>query len=189
MIGDSYTSGTDEGGRGPSAWTARVWPALARQGIDVIPEVASEGGSGYGVRGDRGSRFEDLAARAVRPDDALVVLFGSRNDQGVDPLQLSELIRTTLDVPRFVAPAAGLLVIGPPWPTADPPKAVLEVRDVLRDRAREAGATFVDPIAEQWFSGHPDLIGSDGVHPNDAGHAYMADQIAPLIRAQLPWPT
>jgi lysophospholipase L1-like esterase len=29
------------------------------------------------------------------------------------------------------------------------------------------------------------LIGKDGVHPTDAGHAYMADMIAPLIRAQL----
>jgi lysophospholipase L1-like esterase len=47
------------------------------------------------------------------------------------------------------------------------------------------GATFVDPIAEHWFVGRPDLIGADGVHPNDAGHQYMADRIAPLIRTQL----
>ena len=35
---------------------------------------------------------------------------------------------------------------------------------------------------------HPDLewlIGPDGVHPNDAGHAYMAEKIAPLIHTQL----
>jgi phospholipase/lecithinase/hemolysin len=30
-----------------------------------------------------------------------------------------------------------------------------------------------------------DLIGQDGVHPTDAGHAYMAATIAPLIYAQL----
>ena len=50
---------------------------------------------------------------------------------------------------------------------------------------RAAGATFVDPIADRWFVGRPDLIGADGVHPNDAGHAYIADKIAPLIGAQL----
>ena len=49
-----------------------------------------------------------------------------------------------------------------------------------------AGATFVDPIAERWFVDRPDLIGRDGVHPTDAGHAYMADKIAPLIGAELP---
>ncbi|MDT4998170.1 MAG: hypothetical protein QOK12_275, partial [Mycobacterium sp.] len=48
------------------------------------------------------------------------------------------------------------------------------------------GATWIDPIAERWFVGRPDLIGADGVHPTDAGHAYMAGKIAPLIAAQLP---
>ena len=33
--------------------------------------------------------------------------------------------------------------------------------------------------------GRPDLIGADGVHPTDGGHAYMAAQIAPLIYDQL----
>jgi lysophospholipase L1-like esterase len=32
------------------------------------------------------------------------------------------------------------------------------------------------------------LIGPDGVHPTDAGHAYMAEKIAPLIRSQLAIP-
>ena len=44
---------------------------------------------------------------------------------------------------------------------------------------------FVDPIAEGWFVGRPDLIGADGIHPTDAGHAYMAARIAPLIYDQL----
>ena len=72
-----------------------------------------------------------------------------------------------------------------PWPTADPPPAVLTIRDSLRRQALAAGAVFIDPIAEGWFVGRPDLIGGDGVHPTDAGHAYMAERIAPLIYDQL----
>ena len=30
VIGDSYTTGTDEGGQGPKSWTARAWQALTR---------------------------------------------------------------------------------------------------------------------------------------------------------------
>ena len=59
-------------------------------------------------------------------------------------------------------------------------------RDILRDQARQVGATFVDPIAERWFFDNPELIGADGIHPTDAGHAYMADKIAPLIGKELP---
>ena len=186
VIGDSYTTGSNEGGNGPQGWAARSWQSLARQGFQVTPDVAAEGGAGYGVRGNHGSVFGDLTPRAVRPDDAVVVFFGSRNDQGVDPAALGDAARDCFVFARRTAPSARLLVIGPPWPTADVPDAVLQIRDVLYAQARAVGATWIDPIAERWFVGRPDLIGKDGVHPNDAGHAYMADKIAPLIAGQLP---
>lgn len=185
IIGDSYTAGTTEGGIGPRAWPQVAWQLLAAQGVEVDTDVAAEGGAGYGQPGDRGSVFGDLLSAAVRRNDALVVFFGSRNDQSVDPLRFPALAADTLQLARFSAPAAKLLVIGPPWPTADAPPAVLRLRDSLRDQAVAAGATFIDPIAEGWFVGRPDLIAPDGVHPTDAGHAYLASRIAPLIYEQL----
>jgi lysophospholipase L1-like esterase len=186
VVGDSYTTGTDEGGLGPRAWTVRAWQALARQGVQVAADVASEGRAGYAVLGDHGSMFEDLTARAVHPNDGLVVFFGSRNDQGVDPGLLADKARSSFDLARRIAPSARLLVIGPPWPTADPPGEVLQVDDIISGQAAAVDAAYVDPIAEHWFVDRPDLIGPDGVHPTDAGHEYMAEMIAPLIRAQLP---
>jgi GDSL-like Lipase/Acylhydrolase family len=185
VIGDSYTTGTDEGGLGPKSWTARAWQTLAQRGVRIAADVSAERGAGYFVPGDQDSVFEDLTARAVKPDDALVVFFGSRNDQVVDPSLLAGRARDTFDLARILAPSARLLVIGPPWPTADVPEPVLQIRDVLNAAARGAGAAFVDPIGDRWFVDRPDLIGLDGVHPNDAGHAYLADKIAPLIRMQL----
>ena len=186
VVGDSYTTGTDMGGLWPRAWTTRAWQVLARQGVQVAPDVASEGRAGYVVLGDHGSDFEDLTARAVHPNDGLVVFFGSRNDQGVDPGLLADKARSSFDLARRIAPSARLLVIGPPWPTADPPGEVLQVDNIISGQAADADAAYVDPIAEHWFVDRPDLIGSDGVHPTDAGHEYMAEMIAPLIRAQLP---
>lgn len=185
VVGDSYTTGGELGGLGGKGWTVRAWQLLARQGIAVAPDVAAEGGAGYGTRGNHGSVFEDLTNDVVKPDDALVMFFGSRNDQGVDPTQLSILAYGTFQLARRTAPSAKILVIGPPWPTADPPDAVLRIRDALKYQAGVAGATFIDPIAQGWFVGRPELIGKDGVHPTDGGHAYMAEKIAPLIGAQL----
>ena len=185
VIGDSYTTGGELGGLGSNGWAARAWQLLARQGIPVTADVAAEGGAGYGTRGNHGSVFEDLTVDAVKPEDALVVFFGSRNDQGVDPTQLSVLAYGTYQLARRTAPSAKFLVIGPPWPTADPPATVLRIRDALKYQAGVAGATFIDPIAAGWFVGRPELIGKDGIHPTDAGHAYMAAKIAPLIGAQL----
>jgi lysophospholipase L1-like esterase len=185
VVGDSYTTGTDEGGLGPKAWTALAWHALAGGGVRIAADVAAEGRAGYGVSGDHGSIFEDLTDRAVKRDDALVVFFGSRNDQGVDPGELADKARETFDLARHLARTARFLVIGPPWPTADVPASILQIRDVLNAEARAARATFVDPIGDGWFVERPDLIGPDGVHPNDAGHEYLADKIAPIIRMQL----
>lgn len=186
IVGDSYTNGTAIGGQGPNAWPVRAWKTLAQQGLQVASDVAAEGRAGYGVRGDQGNQFGELTARAVKPDDALVLFYGSRNDQGVDPNVLSGLVYNAFSMAHAIAPAARLLVIGPPWPTADVPPAILQVRDILAFQSMLAGATFVDPIAQRWFVDRPDLIGQDGVHPTDAGHAYMADKIAPLIGAALP---
>ena len=185
VVGDSYTTGTDEGGLGPKSWTSLTWQTLGKRGLQIAADVAAEGRAGYVVPGDHGSVFQDLTARAVKPDDVLVVFFGSRNDQGADPGLLAGRARDAFDLARTLAPAARFLVIGPPWPTADVPDSVLQIRDVLNAEARAAGAAFVDPIGAHWFVDRPDLIGPDGVHPNDAGHRYLADKIAPLIRTQL----
>lgn len=185
VVSDSYTTGTREGGLGAKSWTSLTWRMLSREGVRVNADVAAEGRAGYGVRGDHGSVFADLTGRVVHPDDELVVFFGSRNDQGVDPDVYAEATRNTLASARRMAPAAKLLVIGPPWPTADVPDVVLQLRDILYGEARAIGASWVDPLAERWFVGRPELIGSDGVHPNDAGHAYLADKIAPLIGTRL----
>ncbi|UXA16033.1 Rv0518 family GDSL lipase [Mycobacterium sp. SMC-4] len=185
VIGDSYTTGSDQGGNGPRSWAPQVWRELSARGIAVRPTVAAEGGAGYCTRGNRGSVFEDLTVRSVKPGDALVVFYGSRNDMPVDPTRLSIAMYGTLKLARQIARSAKLLVIGPPWPTETPPPEILRIRDVLSYQAELAGATFVDPIAARWFAGRSELIGKDGVHPTDAGHAYMAAKIAPLIGAQL----
>lgn len=188
VIGDSYTNGTRIGGQGPNAWPALTWQMLARQGIAVDADVAAEGKAGYGVRGDQGNLFSDLTVRAVKQEDALVVFFGSINDRPVDLGLYPTLAAENFQIVRQVAPAAKILVIGPPWPNADPPPVVFALRDLLRDQAFVVGATFIDPLAEGWFFGRPDLIGADGVHPNNAGHVYMAHKIAPLIHNQLAVP-
>ena len=185
VIGDSYTAGFDGAGSGPRSWTAQAWKLLARRGVDVQADVAAEGGAGYGQPGNHGSIFQDLTARAVRRNDVLVVFFGSRNDQPVNPAQFPGMAASAFHLARFVAPDARVLVIGPPWPTATPPPAVLTIRNSLQAQAAAVGATFIDPIDAGWFVGRPDLIGHDGVHPTDAGHLYMAEKIAPLIYSQL----
>jgi lysophospholipase L1-like esterase len=92
--------------------------------------------------------------------------------------------RRTLGNARAAAPNASLLVIGPVYVKSANP-GMLRARDAVMSQAESVGATFIDPFADEWFVGRPDLVGVDGKHPNDAGHHYLADKIAPLIAQNL----
>jgi lysophospholipase L1-like esterase len=186
IIGGSYTAGTVFGGMGRNGWPALTATRLGQQGIDIIPSVGAEDGSGYVTPGDdHRTVLADQIPMVVRPDDKLVVIFGSRSESDVPTEVLEPSVRHSLDAVQAAAPDAKIIVIGPVSTEPDPPENVLKSRDVARTEADSTGATFVDPIAEGWFLNLPDLIGPDGMHPTDAGHTYLADKIAPLISQQL----
>lgn len=184
VIGDSYTGGSDEGGYPPNGWPDLVLRDLHAAGIPGVADVSGRGGSGYVKRGTEGTIFGEEVGRFVKPDDRVVVFFGSMNDGEVPRDQLTAGIHGALGTARMIAPQATLLVIGPVWPRPDPPPWVLQIRDVLAAETQANGGMFVDPIAERWLWTRPDVIGVDGIHPTNAGHELMADLIGPHI-AQL----
>lgn len=184
VIGDSDTVGSEVGGRGANSWPKVVEKILGKQQVAINAVV--QGGSGYVNPGNiKDGVFADHVGRIVNSADRVVVLFGSRDDADVLTSRLIDAVRGTLAKAKAAAPGAGFIVIGPTWPGEDPPAGVLQARDVVRSQAHEFGATWVDPIAEGWFVDRPDLIGADGIHPNDAGHFVMAERLAPLIAAEL----
>lgn len=189
VVGDSITSGTQQGGRGDKGWPRLINAQLQAQGMDVVTDVGAEGASGYVNVGHGGGVFADKIAKRVRADDTLVVFFGSINDSRATAGQMAHATCDTLRGAIQAAPSARLLVIGPAWTDADPPDYILRSRDILRDRAKSLGARFIDPVHERWFVDRPDLIGEDGVHPTDAGHEYLASMIRPVIEQELATPS
>jgi lysophospholipase L1-like esterase len=185
VVGDSYTEGTPQGGLGDKSWTELSWRQLRREGARITPEVSAKGGSGYAMRGPNDVTFADDLRAVLSPDDDVVVLFGGSNDVTEPPETLSAAVSSTLATVRTSAPNAKIIVVGPVSAGPDPPAEVLTVRDILRDQAASAGATFVDPIADRWFAANPELIGADGIHPTDQGHVYISERLLPFLRSAL----
>lgn len=182
VVGDSYTGGSAEGGTG-----ARGWPALVDGQLDEVAiTTTAAGGSGYVNLGPGGTTFADLTEAAPDGEYELVVFFGSRND---DPASgdITAAVGDALGIAAQRWPEARLLVIGPPWVDGEPPTSILENRDEVQAAAQERGARFVDPLSgDGWFGGtFSQLIGEDGVHPTDEGHARMAALIAPVVAEAL----
>ncbi|MPQ97921.1 SGNH/GDSL hydrolase family protein [Modestobacter sp. I12A-02628] len=184
VVGDSYTGGSNEGGVGAKSWTAALGRQLREAGYSVDLSTSAGGGAGYTVGGSRGLTFQQLAEEGGVGFD-LVVVFGSRNDLG-DSDAVESAAQATYETVRANSPNARLLVVEPPWVDADVPNSILEDRDGVAAAAAAAGAAFLDPLAGGWFTGPAsDLIGDDGVHPDDAGHAYMAELMQPAVVAEL----
>jgi lysophospholipase L1-like esterase len=184
IVGDSYTGGSNEGGLGAAGWPAIVKSELNEQHVSIDERVLAEGGAGYVHRGTSGGTFGDKVS-AIDRDDDLVVFFASRNDGRDWPLSVAVEAASTWRDAKQRAPDAKILVIGPAWSTGDQPSSLLETRDLMRAQAASQGIEFVDPLGERWFADSPQLIGSDGIHPNDRGHEFMASKLAPLIEQAL----
>lgn len=180
ILGDSYTSGTAIGGLGQAGYPQIV----ARMNGWQVKNLAV-GGTGYvtsiynlpifGAPIHIGTIAED------RPD--LVLVVGGRNDLTVSAEQIGaaalQLYRTLINV----SPRSRVVVVGIIWPGPVPP-SVSAANGALRDAAKTAGVDFIDPISEGWFQEGASIrmIGSDGVHPTDAGHAYIANLLERDLR-------
>lgn len=177
VIGDSFTGGSKMGGLEGSNWTVALPSEIPDAGVRINRQGL--GGSGYVSRGPNGKTFKDKVARTFTPDSDVVVIFGSINDMSYPIEQTADAISSVFAAAKQSAPDAKLVIIGPAWTNKEVPSSVLAIRDVLARNSAGAGADFIDPIAEEWFFEEPSLIGPDGVHPTDEGHAYIARKLAP----------
>lgn len=186
-IGDSFSESTGPGGSWgeTNGWPVRVAAAVGRE---LVPLAV--GGSGYlqpTARWDGVHTFP-LAAAQVPASADVVIVFGGVNDLPRAAADVGAAAQATFATIKQRAPRAQLLVIGP-QKRPEPMLATLTAyRDQVRAAALEAGALWVDPIAEDWLQ-DPALL-DDGWgarwHPNDtAGQDFLVEQITPHVRAAL----
>lgn len=185
VIGDSLSTGL-----GTSAQAA--WPSLinadSHDASDPLTVTnAAQNSSGYLRVGSKKSTFGSQVQENVTPDTALVLFFGSENDRGYDPKELTAAMTDAYKSAREKSPNATLLVVGPPAYSKQPEANRLAVRDAIQDAATATGSKFVDPISLGWIVDDvKDLVGPDGVHPSVAGHVDLRDKMEALIKESLP---
>jgi hypothetical protein len=178
VVGDSW-SAVD--------WAPDGWPTQAAEAVGARLVNLAAGGSGY-VRA-AASSFPYAAAAQLPADASCVVVFGGYNDQELAAGDVEMAAHATYAGVRRSAPGAVLIVVGPQWPrwaVTEPPASYEDIRDAVRAAVWHAGARWVDPLAERWLAGHPELIGPDGHHPTPgAGQDYLAARIAPHVAAAM----
>ncbi|MDL5159132.1 SGNH/GDSL hydrolase family protein [Actinomycetospora termitidis] len=177
VIGDSISQGTKLGGLGRANWTSIVGASRGWKVTDV-----AVGGTGYAYASPGTQTFAaGQLERAVAAGPGTVVVQGSRND-GLTPLpQVSAAAADLYRQLQERLPGVRLIVIGPVWSDGTITPSLEALSDAVRNPALAAGATYIDPIRENWFAtaagAQPPVIASDGVHPSDAGHRLIAEKV------------
>lgn len=130
----------------------------------------------------------DLLDPALEPE--LIVVQGSINDRrlGADGYRSAVVDAWDALADRF--PDAQILVLGPAPQVLPVEKATARIDRDLAELAEARGWPYVSPIADEWITpdNYLDVIdtsakGAD--HPSDAGHRFLAEQVAAAVRPLL----
>jgi acyl-CoA thioesterase-1 len=163
-FGDSITAGV--GTTGDNDYVERL---SDRTGVSII----NEGRSGDTT----GSALGRLDGTVLSRDPDIVIVFLGGNDllQSV-PVQ-NRIANITSIVERIRAGGAAVILVGVGNGVLDP------FNGTLPAIAAQTGSTLVPAVLEG-ILGVSSLM-ADLIHPNNAGHAIIADRIEPALRAAL----
>jgi acyl-CoA thioesterase I len=170
----------------PASYTLKLTDMLRGRYYDQQIDVINEGLGGRKAVEDI-DRF-DQALDATHPQAVLLMEgtndLGELVDDNVDPvrdaLETMALHATTRGLPVFLA------TLPPQKPPASKGSLVPELNGKIVTIAKLRHFNLVDVYGA--FHGDLTLIGSDGVHPTDAGHAVIAQAFFDQITARLQVP-
>ena len=183
VVGDS-----SRGTRLRAVWDQRAgtnWiSANCAKMIDITAHISDEVGSGYVARGNKGTTFGDKVHSLVEPGDNIVIIFGGTSDAAEKPESVEAAVSDAFSMcaRHRRVPSRSLSVRFPPQQIRG--RRCLGSATLSSGR-RQKLTVFVDPIADQWLVGDPNLTRQYGLGATDAGHAYIADKLLPIIQRVL----
>jgi len=176
VVGASFTAGVGAGA------PFLGWPYLLGRLLGYQVAAVGVPGAGYVRRGVDGGgpvrrELQDLHLHRLSP--RVVVVQAGHNDIGEPAARVARRVRQDLALVRASAPGATVVLLGV-FPKGRPSAAARETSAVIARAAHHAdpSAVVVQPIADHWH--FPTIAG--GLHPDPAGHRWIARAMAAVLR-------
>jgi len=179
FVGDSYAQG--RGASGP----ATQWVTLVSKRMGWGHVNLGRGGTGYVSTADASgcglsfcANFQEMTEYGLNSQKpAIFVVSGGQNDFDdfmKDPSTVTAAIHKTYKSIRDRLPEAKIVAVGPSTPWTIGP----DVRGL--DRVVQDAATYVSLIEPNVIEKR--MVGPDGAHVTDEGHAAIAERVASALR-------
>jgi lysophospholipase L1-like esterase len=209
VLGDSISDGSAQNtGAGAGSWFARAGRLLGS--TDAWEQ--GRGGTGYITPGSFATFATRLPADVIAWAPDRLIVWGGYNDNTGDQAAIATAAASLYAAIRTGLPSALVYVIGCWAPTGSPAGSITNTDTALRTAAANAGFPFISPLTGAvynaagtlvathgaWITGTGRVgattgtgnadgyIGTDAVHPTDAGHVYLARRITAAIRELMP---
>ncbi len=175
VVGASFTAGV---GSGPS----RSWAVLLARHLHWDAVVYGVPGAGYvragaGHKGPVAAEVARIGLAALKP--SLVIVQAGHDDIGVPPRLEQQRAEQAIALIRAAAPRARIALLTVFIGRAQPAAAGRTDQAILRAaRAADPAVIIIDPLAAHWRFPHV----RDGLHPTPAGSAWIAGQVAAILR-------
>lgn len=200
VLGDSITDGSSENtGGGIGTWLYRAGRLLGC--TDVWDQA--KGGTGYITAGTSATLGNRVATDITPYAPDRCIVWAGYNDNGGNQASIQTAAEALYAALKTAcAPNADIVVIGCYSPAGTPAGTITATDNTLKAAALTAGLPFVSPLSGSVYNGAGTLVttqgawitsanasayvGADGVHPNDAGHAYLARRVVEALRALMP---
>ena len=178
VLGDSITAGL--GLAAADAFPARLQSGLARLGVAAVVRPA-------GVSGDTTAGGLARVEFSVQADTALCLVALGGNDllQGLDPADVQRNLTKIVD--RLKARHIRVVLAGQAAPASIGASYARDFNAVFPAVAKAEGVTLY-PSLLAGVGGNPALLQHDGIHPNAAGAAIIAQRLAPVLARSLAGP-
>lgn len=208
-FGDSLSDGSAiNTGGGAGTWVHRAARFLGSN--DVWDEA--RGGTGYITAGAYATLANRVSADVIAWTPNRLVVWAGYNDNTGSQSAIATAATSLYSTIKAGLPSCEVYVIGCWSPTGSPAASITNTDTTLRTAAAGAGYPFISPITGSCYdstgtlvathgawitgtgrvgattgSGNADIyIGTDAVHPTDAGHVYLARRITAAIRELMP---
>ncbi len=175
VVGASFTAGV---GSGPG----RSWAVLLARRLHWDAVVYAVPGAGYvrpgaGHGGPVAAEAARLGLRALAP--SLIVVQAGHDDIGIPPALERQRVTQAIAAIRAQAPQARIALLTV-FPGRSPLTAAYRTDQAIVTAARAAdhAVIIIDPLTGRWTFPHV----RDGLHPTPAGSAWIAGQVAAILR-------
>lgn len=209
VFGDSLPDGSSMNtGGGGGTWGHKAARLL---GYDDYWNEA-RGGTGYITSGSFTTLANRVATDVIANNPTKLVVWAGYNDNAGSQVSIGTAASALYAAIDAGLPDCEVYVIGCWSPTGSPGSTLTNTDTTLRTAAAAAGFPFISPITGACYNasgtlvathgawitgtgrvgattgtGNADTyIGTDAVHPTDAGHAYLARRIAAAIQELTP---